>query len=69
MMNDMQNDFKEDAPNSAKPNDNKGQVEEVPFRSLRQRSFITGWLNNLVQMGLGESLLRIGTNLFSIMQS
>ena len=65
MMNNMQNDFKEDTPNSAKPNNNKGWTETSP-NSSRQRSFITGWLNNLVQMGLGESLLRIGTNLFSI---
>ena len=65
MMNNMQNDFKEDAPNSAKPNNDKGRAE-TSSNSSRQRSFFTGWLNSLVQMGLGESLLRIGTNLFSI---
>ncbi len=32
----------------------------------RQRSFIMRWMDTLVQMGLGESLLRAGTNLFSI---
>ncbi len=65
MMNNMQNDFKEDAPNSPKPNSNKRQAESRS-NPLRQRSFITAWLNSLVQMGLGESLLRTGTNLFSI---
>ena len=59
MMTDMQNDFNEDAPKS-----NLKQEDDSP--PLRQRSFLTRWMNSLVQMGLGESLLRIGTNLFSI---
>ena len=59
MMTDMQNDFNEDAPKS-----NIKQEDDSP--PLRQRSFLTRWMNSLVQMGLGESLLRIGTNLFSI---
>ena len=58
-MTDMQNDFNEDAPKS-----NIKQEDDSP--PLRQRSFLTRWMNSLVQMGLGESLLRIGTNLFSI---
>jgi murein DD-endopeptidase MepM/ murein hydrolase activator NlpD len=58
MMTDMQNDFNEDAPRP-----NKKQDDSAP---LRQRSLFTRWMNSLVQMGLGESLLRIGTNLFSI---
>jgi murein DD-endopeptidase MepM/ murein hydrolase activator NlpD len=61
MMNNMQNDFNEEAPRS---NKNKKQ-DEAPA-SPRRRSIITHWMNSLVQMGLGESLLRIGTNLFSI---
>lgn len=60
MMNNMQNDFNEDSTSSAKPKEAK-QAEPV-----RQRSFFTRWMNTLVQMGLGESLLRSGTNLFSI---
>lgn len=59
MMTDMQNDFNEDAPKS----NIKQEDDSLP---LRQRSFLTRWMNSLVQMGLGESLLRIGTNLFSI---
>ena len=64
-MNNMQNDFDEDTPNSGKSNNNKRQAETSP-NPLRQRSVISRWLNSLVQMGLGESLLRVGTNLFSV---
>jgi murein DD-endopeptidase MepM/ murein hydrolase activator NlpD len=53
MMNNMQNDFNEKTTDSANPS--------------RQPGFITRWINSLVQMGLGESLLRVGTNLFSML--
>ncbi len=61
MMNNMQNDFNEEPGSPAKKNENEGQPAPV-----RQRGFLTRWMNALVQMGLGESLLRSGTNLFSI---
>ncbi|MBL8100484.1 MAG: M23 family metallopeptidase [Anaerolineales bacterium] len=38
------------------------QSNEEPEKPIRQSSFFT----NLVKMGLGESLLKVGTNLFSI---
>ncbi len=63
MMTDMQNNFKEDAPNS---DGRKGQQDTNTDSPFRQRSFLTRWINRLVEMGLGEPLLRIGTNLFSI---
>ena len=65
MMTDMQNNFNEDAPNPSKSGGKKGDdsVTDSPFR---QRSFLTRGMNRLVEMGLGEPLLRIGTNLFSI---
>src|SRR3989304_3353894 len=66
MMKTMQNDFQEDAPNSAEIGKNKGQGEKTDTRS-RQPSFLIRWMDNLVGMGLGEALLRIGTNLFSIL--
>jgi len=66
MMKTMQNDFQEDAPNSAEIGKNKGKGEKTDTRS-RQPSFLIRWMDNLVGMGLGESLLRIGTNLFSIL--
>ncbi|MBK8781231.1 MAG: M23 family metallopeptidase [Anaerolineales bacterium] len=59
----MQNNFKEDAPNS---DGRKGQQDTNTDSPFRQRSFLTRWINRLVEMGLGEPLLRIGTNLFSI---
>lgn len=62
MMKNMQNDFNEDAPSSKKINASLGHAQNP----VRQRSFITRSINTLVQMGLGESLLRVGTNLFSI---
>ncbi len=63
MMNNMEKNFKEDTPDPVKPN--KKRAEDSP-NPLRRGSFISGGLNNLVQMGLGESLLKVGTNLFSI---
>ncbi len=66
MMKTMQNDFQEDAPNPAELGKNKGQGEKTDTRS-KQPSFLIRWMDNLVGMGLGESLLRIGTNLFSIL--
>lgn len=62
----MQNDFKEDAPNSAQIDKNKRQGKNTDT-PLRQPGFLTRWMDSLVGMGLGESLLRIGTNLFSIL--
>ncbi len=59
MMNNMQNNFNETIPDSTESDKNKGQASRKP-------GLIAHWMNNLVQMGLGESLLRIGTNLFSI---
>lgn len=65
-MKTMQNDFQEDASNSAEIGKNKEKGEKTDTRS-RQPSFLIRWMDNLVGMGLGESLLRIGTNLFSIL--
>jgi hypothetical protein len=62
MMKTMQNDFKEDARSSKVQ---KGQAT-TPEKPEGQRSFFSRWMNNLVGMGLGEPLLRIGTNLLSI---
>ncbi len=63
MMTAMQNNFNEDAPT---PSDNGGKNEQDVGSPLKQRGFFSRGMNSLVDMGLGESLLRIGTNLFSI---
>ena len=62
----MQNDFKEDSPNSDELNKKRGRKRESST-SPSKPSFFSRWMNNLAQMGLGESLLRVGTNLFSIL--
>lgn len=65
MMTDMQNNFNADAPNPAEHGEKNGR-NATTGSPLRQRTFFSRWMNRLVEMGLGESLLRIGTNLFSI---
>ncbi len=65
MMTDMQNNFKEDVPNPADKGKKNGQ-DTTTDSPLRQRSFLSRWMNRLVEMGLGEPLLRIGTNLLSV---
>jgi len=51
----MQNKFNENQTGST-------GSDPIPSR----QGLIARWINSLVQMGLGESLLRVGTNLFSI---
>jgi murein DD-endopeptidase MepM/ murein hydrolase activator NlpD len=60
MMTSMQKDFKEGVPSP------KGQQDNSRAAKRRQ-SVLSGWVNSLVQMGVGESVLRAGTNLFSIL--
>ena len=68
MMINMQNNFTEDAPNSGGTDEIPAAVEVAsPPAPARQPGLFSRWMNSLVQMGLGESMLRIGTNLFSIM--
>lgn len=57
----MQNNFTEDSPN---PNKNTEQTGAPAFS--RRKNFFLRWTISLVQMGLGESILRVGTNLFSM---
>ncbi|HNN13530.1 MAG TPA: M23 family metallopeptidase [Anaerolineales bacterium] len=58
----MQNNFKEDAP---KPESDKTKKQDNASNS-RRRGFFSRWMNTLLDIGLGESLMRIGTNLFSV---
>ncbi len=55
MMTPMQNEFKED----------KRQTEASPAK--QKRGIVSKWMDTLVQMGLGDSLLRVGTNIFSVL--
>lgn len=45
---------------------NKNQ-EDAPVNSTNQRSIATRWMNSLVEMGLGEPMIKLGANLFSIL--
>lgn len=65
MMIAMQKDFKEEAP-SFKKAKSTGQSENPPAPAQRQ-GVISRWINSLIQMGVGESILRLGTNFFSIL--
>jgi murein DD-endopeptidase MepM/ murein hydrolase activator NlpD len=51
MMMNMDNQFKQ-------------EEQEQP---IRQKSVFRVWVSNLVKMGLGESLLKMGTNVFSVL--
>lgn len=59
-MNPMQKEFKEDAP--ATPG-NTIEKSPVPTKGT---SVFTKFMNNLVNMGLGEPLIKLGVNLFSV---
>ncbi|MCQ3937320.1 MAG: hypothetical protein DPW18_09765 [Chloroflexi bacterium] len=57
----MQNDFKEDAPF---PGGN--ETSHSSSTPVQPRSLISNWLTALVEMGLGEPLIRISTNVFAV---
>jgi murein DD-endopeptidase MepM/ murein hydrolase activator NlpD len=63
MMTIMQNDFREDIPSSTEPSQNL--IEQPSPNSSKVRR--PGWMDRLVQMGVGESLLRAGTNIFTVL--
>ena len=59
----MNNEFREDPPTSA------GDVQEageVSVTKEKERGTLSRWMEALLQMGLGESLLRFGTSLLSL---
>ncbi|MFN8413355.1 MAG: peptidoglycan DD-metalloendopeptidase family protein [Anaerolineales bacterium] len=60
----MQNNFKEDAPS---PEKNEREIKEQKIPSNRKNGFFGNVVNTLAQMGLGESMLRAGTNVFSVL--
>lgn len=60
MMNPMQNEFKEDVPNpSGQPKQKNGPTSNGP-------SVFTRLMNSLINMGVGEPLIKLGVNLFSV---
>lgn len=65
MMTSMQSDFQEDAPAQRAGEDIGSQ--EASTTPERQTGILGNWLSNLLQIGLGESLLRAGTNILSVL--
>jgi murein DD-endopeptidase MepM/ murein hydrolase activator NlpD len=61
----MQRKLKDEARFS-KESQGKSIPEALPGPA-RKPGTISGWVSSLIQMGLGESILRAGTNLFSIL--
>jgi murein DD-endopeptidase MepM/ murein hydrolase activator NlpD len=61
----MQNDFREDPPNPSEESEKRisRQISEPPVKRSSTLSRLAG---NLAQMGLGESLMRASTNIFSV---
>lgn len=57
----MQKNFKEKS--TAQP----GESEPKESSSTRKPNHVSSWMQNLIQMGLGESLLRAATNIFSVL--
>lgn len=57
----MQNNFNEDSTSTGKENSSdRFDISEPP------RSFFSSWINTLVEMGLGEPLIRFSTNIFAV---
>jgi len=62
MIKPMQNKFQEDAPSETETT--SGQA---PVSAPNQSSIFTRFMNSLVNMGLGEPLIKLGANLFSVL--
>jgi len=62
MMKPMQNEFREDAPSEAEE-----PRERASVSTPQQPPMLTRLMNSLVNMGLGEPLIKMGANLFSVL--
>ena len=59
----MNNEFREDPPISSGKAKETG---EVSTPKVKEKSTLSQWAETLLQMGLGESMLRVGTSLLSL---
>jgi len=62
MIKPMQNKFQEDAPSETETTSGL-----APVSAPNQLSIFTRFMNSLVNMGLGEPLIKLGANLFSVL--
>jgi murein DD-endopeptidase MepM/ murein hydrolase activator NlpD len=58
----MNNEFREDRPKA--PMEETKVAKEVSPKPEREHSFVSRWMETLLHLGLGESLLRFSTNFF-----
>ncbi|MCB0119113.1 MAG: M23 family metallopeptidase [Anaerolineales bacterium] len=58
----MQNNFSEDAPTPS-----EGSSQKAPPPTPKRRSVFSRFISSLVNMGLGEPLIKLGGNFFSIL--
>lgn len=66
MMNGMEPEFREDAPQEA-PQREKRPADSDPKPRPTRRNLLAEWMNALLGLGLGESLLRVGTTVLSLL--
>ena len=59
----MNDEFREDPPVSS---GNEQETGEVSTTKDKEPGILSRWLEALLQMGLGESMLRVGTSLLSL---
>jgi murein DD-endopeptidase MepM/ murein hydrolase activator NlpD len=59
----MKNEFREDSPISS---ENGKETGKTPDIETKEKGFFSRWAENLLQMGLGESMLRVGSSLLSL---
>ena len=59
----MKKEFREDSP---APSGDVKETGRTPEIEKREKSTLSRWAENLLQMGLGESMLRVGTSVLSL---
>ena len=60
----MTNEFQEAPPVSS---GNSKETREISTTEIKEKGLLSRWTDALLQMGLGESMLRVGTSLLSLM--
>lgn len=61
----MKNDFREDLPSG--PAGEKAGKEEASKSRDKEKGALARWTDMLLQMGLGESMIRVGTSVLSLL--
>ena len=59
----MDNEFREDSPASSGDGKETGRT---PKTEIQEKGALSRWAEMLLQMGLGESMLRVGTSVISL---